>query len=95
MHKVYCKVTTSDRKTYYNVKLTNKSPNTVSRMLSALKTFYKIMVHVKMYIYPNPLIDAHAILDEYETQIEGVRKGNLECLKRQVQKHLYLKELED
>lgn len=32
------------------------------------------MVHVKMYIYPNPLIDAHAILDEYETQIEGVRK---------------------
>ena len=94
MHKVYCKVTTSDRKTYYNVKLTNKSPNTVSRMLSALKTFYKIMVHVKMYIYPNPLIDAHAILDEYETQIEGVR-GNLECLKRQVQKHLYLKELED
>ncbi|MBJ7986908.1 tyrosine-type recombinase/integrase [Bacillus cereus] len=75
MHKAHCKVTTSERKTYYNVKLTNKSPNTVSRMLSALKSFYKIMIHVKMYLYPNPLIDAHAILDEYETQIEGVREG--------------------
>ncbi|MFK4292417.1 tyrosine-type recombinase/integrase [Bacillus sp. RC250] len=75
MHKAHCKVTTSDSKTYYNVRLTNKSPNTVGRMLSALKSFYKIMIHVKMYLYPNPLIDAHTILDEYETQIEGVREG--------------------
>ncbi|EOO17198.1 tyrosine-type recombinase/integrase [Bacillus paranthracis] len=75
MHKAHCKVTTSDSKTYYNVKLTNISPNTVGRMLSALKSFYKIMIRVKIYLSPNPLIDAHAILDEYETQIEGVREG--------------------
>ncbi|PFZ06325.1 integrase [Bacillus pseudomycoides] len=74
MHEAHCKVTTNDSKTYYNVKLTNKSPNTVGRMLSGLKSFYKIMIHVKMYIYPNPLIDAHAILYEYETQMKSVRK---------------------
>ena len=75
MHKAHCKVTTSDSKTYYNVKLTNKSPNTVSRLLSALKSFYKIMIHVRVYPYPNPLIDAHAILEEYQTLKEGVREG--------------------
>ena len=75
MHKAHCKVTTSDSKTYYNVKLTNKSPNTVSRLLSALKSFYKIMIHVRIYPYPNPLIDAHAILEEYQTLKEGVREG--------------------
>ena len=66
INEAYCKVTSSDSKTYYNVSLTNKSPNTVSRLLSALKSFYKIMIHVKMYPYPNPLIDAHAILEEYQ-----------------------------
>ncbi|MCM3770343.1 site-specific integrase [Priestia aryabhattai] len=75
MHEAHCKVTTSDSKTYYNVKLTQKSPNTVSRMLSALKFFYKIMIHVKIYLYPNPLIDAHAILEEHRDQREGVREG--------------------
>lgn len=75
IHKAHCKVTTSDSKTYYNVKLTNKSPNTVNRMLSALKSFYKIMIEMEMYTYPSPLIDAHAILDEYKMQIEGVREG--------------------
>ena len=73
--EAHCKISTSINKTYYNVSLTNKSPNTVSRLLSALKSFYKIMIHVKMYPYPNPLIDAHAILDDYEAQIEGVREG--------------------
>ena len=75
MNEAHCKIATSDSKTYYNVKLTNKSPNTVSRFLSALKSFYKIIIHVKMYPYPNLLIDAQAILDEYQTQIEGVREG--------------------
>lgn len=75
IQEAYCKVTTSDRKTYYNVSLTNKSPNTVSRLLSALKSFYKIMIHLKMYPYPNPLIDAHAILEEHQVQKEGVREG--------------------
>ncbi|MGG0537962.1 MULTISPECIES: tyrosine-type recombinase/integrase [Priestia] len=75
MHEAHCKVITSDSKTYYNVKLTQKSPHTVSRMLSALKSFYKIMIHVKMYLYPNPLIDAHAILEEHQEQREGVREG--------------------
>ncbi|RAS80722.1 tyrosine-type recombinase/integrase [Priestia endophytica] len=75
MHEAHCKVTTSDSKTYYNVKLTNKSPHTVSRMLSALKSFYKIMIHVKMYLYSNPLIDAHAILKEHQSLKEGVREG--------------------
>ena len=75
MHKAHCKVTTSASKTYYDVKLTNISPNTVGRMLSALKSFYKIMIRMKIYLSPNPLIDAHAILDEYETQIEDVREG--------------------
>jgi len=75
MNEAHCKITTSDSKTYYNVKLTNKSPNTVSRLLSALKSFYKIMIHVKMYPYPNPLIDAHAILEEHLALKEGVREG--------------------
>ncbi|MGR5868206.1 hypothetical protein ACT7C5_10610 [Bacillus pacificus] len=61
MHKAHCKVTTSASKTYYDVKLTNISPNTVGRMLSALKSFYKIMIRMKIYLSPNPLIDAHAI----------------------------------
>ncbi|MCC2359089.1 tyrosine-type recombinase/integrase [Bacillus paranthracis] len=75
MQEAHCKVTTSDGKTHYNVLLTNRSPNTVSRMLSALKSFYKAMIHNKMYPYPNPLIDSHAILDEYETQRKGIREG--------------------
>ncbi len=75
INEAYCKVTSSDSKTYYNVSLTNKSPNTVSRLLSALKSFYKIMIHVKMYPYPNPLIDAHAILEEYQALKEGIREG--------------------
>lgn len=75
INETHCKIKTSDSKTYYNVSLTNKSPNTVSRLLSALKSFYKIMIHVSMYPYSNPLIDAHAILEDYKTQIEGVREG--------------------
>jgi len=74
-HEAHCKITTSDSKTYYNVKLTQKSPNTVSRMLSALKFFYKTMIHEKMYLYSNPLIDSHAILEEHQQQREGVREG--------------------
>ncbi|OES45404.1 integrase [Domibacillus iocasae] len=75
INESYCKVTSSDHKTYYNVSLTNKSPNTVRHLLSALKSFYKIMIHLKMYPYPNPLIDAHAILEEHQAQKEGVREG--------------------
>ncbi|MFF2878508.1 tyrosine-type recombinase/integrase [Gottfriedia sp. NPDC057991] len=75
MNEAHCKITTSDSKTYYNVQLTNKSPNTINRMLSALKSFYKTMIHVKLYQYPNPLIDAHAILEEHLTPKTGVREG--------------------
>lgn len=75
IHEAHCKVTTSDSKTHYNVKLTNKSPNTVSRLLSALKFFYKIMIQVRMYSYHNPLIDAHAILEEHLMTKEGAREG--------------------
>ncbi|MEK4745020.1 MULTISPECIES: tyrosine-type recombinase/integrase [unclassified Bacillus (in: firmicutes)] len=75
MYEAHCKISTNDSKTHYNVKLTNKSPNTVSRLLSALKSFYKIMIHVRMYFYPNPLIDTHAILEEHQTLKEGIREG--------------------
>ena len=33
------------------------------------------MIHVKLYPYLNPLIDAHAILEEYQALKEGVREG--------------------
>lgn len=75
INESHCKVTTSDNKTHYNVSLTRKSPNTVSRLLSALKSFYKMMIHLNLYPYPNPLIDANAILNEYEAQAESVREG--------------------
>jgi hypothetical protein len=75
IHEAHCKVAEGSGKTYYNVWLTKRSPSTVRKMLSALKSFYKIMIHLKMYPYINPLIDSNAILNEHNTETEGVRKG--------------------
>ncbi|MGE7110128.1 hypothetical protein [Lysinibacillus sp. NPDC047702] len=63
-----------DNDTFRFVNRTNKSPNTVNRFLSALKSFYKSLIHLKQYRYLNPLIDSYAILNDYKSNTEGVRK---------------------
>lgn len=72
MNEMGCKVREKD--TFRFVNRTSKSPNTVNRFLSALKSFYKSLIRLKQYNYSNPLIDSYAILDEYKSQTEGVRK---------------------
>ncbi|WP_332693557.1 tyrosine-type recombinase/integrase [Halalkalibacter lacteus] len=72
MNEMACKVRQKDLFRFVN--RSNKSPITVSRFLSALKSFYKSLIYLKQYPYANPLIDSHAILNEYE-QTEGVREG--------------------
>jgi len=72
MNEMSCKV--REKNTFRFVNRTNKSQNTVSRFLSALKSFYRSLIHLKQYTHSNPLIDTHAILDDYKSQTEGVRK---------------------
>ncbi|PES48677.1 tyrosine-type recombinase/integrase [Bacillus thuringiensis] len=67
-----CRVREKDSFCFVN--LTNKSPNTVNRFLSAIKSFYKSLIRLKQYNYPNPLIDSQAILNNYRRHLEGVRK---------------------
>lgn len=67
-----CKVRDKDK--YRLVSLTNKSPNTVMRFLSALKAFYKSMIRLKQYPHPNPLLHTEDILDAFDEHLEGVRK---------------------
>ncbi|MFV1457213.1 tyrosine-type recombinase/integrase [Bacillus mycoides] len=71
MDEMACKVREKDSFRFVN--RSNKSPNTVHRFLSALKSFYKSLITLRQYGYPNPLIDSHAILDDYKTSTEGVR----------------------
>ncbi|MEE3947697.1 tyrosine-type recombinase/integrase [Bacillus mycoides] len=73
MNEMACKVREKD--TFRFVNRTNKSSNTVNRFLSALKSFYKSMIHLKQYKLLNPLIDSYAILNDYKSNIEGLRKG--------------------
>jgi site-specific recombinase XerD len=75
MNEMACKVREQDSFRFVN--RSNKSPNTVSRFLSALKSFYKSLIRLKQYPYSNPLIDSHALLNEYQSQTEGVREGKL------------------
>lgn len=72
MNEMGCKVREKD--TFRFVNRSSKSPNTVNRFLSALKSFYKSLIRLKQYNYSNPLIDSYSILDEYKSQTEGVRK---------------------
>ncbi|MEI4605020.1 tyrosine-type recombinase/integrase [Bacillus cereus] len=72
MQEMACKVREKD--TFRFVNRTNKSPNTVNRFLSSLKSFYKSLIHLKQYKYFNPLIDSYAILNNYKSHTEGVRK---------------------
>ncbi len=73
MNEMRCKV--REKNTFRLVNRTSKSPNTVNRFLSALKSFYKSLIRLEQYHYPNPLIDSYAILGEYKSQTEGVRKN--------------------
>jgi len=73
MDEMACKVREKDSFRFIN--RSNKSPNTVHRFLSALKSFYKSLITLRQYSYPNPLIDSHAILDDYKTNTEGVREN--------------------
>lgn len=70
MNEMYCKVREKD--TFWFVNKTNKSVKTVSRFLSALKSFYKSLIRLKKYKYSNPMIDSYAILNEHKNK--GVRK---------------------
>ncbi|MFJ7731437.1 tyrosine-type recombinase/integrase [Lysinibacillus sp. NPDC097231] len=72
MHEMKCKI--RDKNTFRFVNLTNKSPNTINRFLSALKSFYKSMIRLKQYHYSNPLIDGQAILHSYKEEIKGFRE---------------------
>ncbi|MEH6944510.1 tyrosine-type recombinase/integrase [Bacillus sp. JJ722] len=71
MNQLGCKVREKD--TFRLVNRTSKSPNYVNRVLSALKSFYKSLIRLKMYKHSNPLIDSYAILNEYKA--EGVREN--------------------
>ncbi|PHG67306.1 tyrosine-type recombinase/integrase [Bacillus toyonensis] len=73
MDEMACKVREKDSFRFVN--RSKKSPNTVHRFLSALKSFYKSLITLGQYGYPNPLIDSHAILDDYKTNTEGVREN--------------------
>ncbi|MEB2302734.1 site-specific integrase [Lysinibacillus xylanilyticus] len=73
MSEMKCKV--RDKETFRFVNLTNKSPNTISRFLSALKSFYKSMIRLKKYLESNPLIDGQAILHSYKEEMKGVREN--------------------
>ncbi|PFF33692.1 integrase [Bacillus cereus] len=72
MNEMGCKIREKD--TFRFVKRTSKSPNTVNYFLSALKSFYKSLIRLKHYNYTNPLIDSYAILGDYKSQTESVRK---------------------
>ena len=71
-HEMSCKV--RDKDSFRFVNLTNKSPTTISRFLSALKSFYKSMIRLKYYPHHNPLIDGQAILHSYKDEVRGVRE---------------------
>ncbi|WP_206762219.1 site-specific integrase [Bacillus thuringiensis] len=70
-----CKV--SEKDSFCFVKRTSKSPKTINLFLTALRRFYKSLTKLKQYNYHNPMIDQSAILDEYKTHTEGVRKNKL------------------
>ncbi|MES5844488.1 MULTISPECIES: site-specific integrase [unclassified Bacillus cereus group] len=70
MDEMACKIREKDSFRFVN--RSNKSPNTVHRFLSALKSFYKSLITLKQYGYSNPLIDSHAILDDYKRNTEGI-----------------------
>ena len=72
LHEMSCKV--RDKDSFRFVNLTNKSPTTISRFLSALKSFYKSMIRLKYYPHHNPLIDGQAILHSYKEEVRGVRE---------------------
>lgn len=71
MNEMSCKVKEKD--TFRFVNLTQKSPNTVNRFLSSVKSFYKSMIYLRQYPFHNPLIDSQAISKDYRSQTEGVR----------------------
>ncbi|MEY9975032.1 hypothetical protein ABH966_005456 [Lysinibacillus sp. RC46] len=65
MHKMNCKIRDQDS--------FNKSPNTISRFLSALKSFYKAIIRLNQYPYNNPLFESQAILNQLKEELKGVR----------------------
>ncbi|HDR7454413.1 TPA: site-specific integrase [Bacillus cereus] len=73
MDQMACKVREKDSFRFIN--RSNRSPNTVHLFLSALKSFYNSLITLRQYSYPNPLIDSHAILNEYKANTEGVREN--------------------
>ncbi len=73
MHEMTCKV--RDKESFRFVNLTNKSPTTISRFLSALNSFYKSMIRLKYYPHYNPLIDGQALLHCYKEEVKGVREN--------------------
>lgn len=72
MSELACKV--REKESFRLIHLTNKSPHTVNRFLSAIKSFYKSLIYLGQYADSNPLIDAQTILNDYKILAEGERK---------------------
>ncbi|MGM1050517.1 MAG: YolD-like family protein [Bacillota bacterium] len=55
IQEMQCKIRGRDQ--HEGIYLTSKSSKTVQLFLSAIKSFYKTMIQLKMYVHNNPLID--------------------------------------
>lgn len=56
--EMYCKV--RHWSSFELVRQTQKSPYTINRYLAAMKSFYKSMIRLRLYLHQNPLIDHYS-----------------------------------
>ncbi|WP_246021015.1 tyrosine-type recombinase/integrase [Paenibacillus lentus] len=56
IYKLGCKL--RSKEDFQLVIMTRKSPQTINHFLAAIKSFYKTALHLKLYTFQNPLIDA-------------------------------------
>ncbi|WP_340010235.1 tyrosine-type recombinase/integrase [Paenibacillus sp. FSL H7-0690] len=56
VYQMGCKLRSKDN--FQFVIMTKKSPQTINHFLAAIKSFYKTVLHLKLYKFQNPLIDA-------------------------------------
>ncbi|MGV7116681.1 tyrosine-type recombinase/integrase [Paenibacillus kyungheensis] len=57
IYQMGCKLRSKENFQY--VIMTKKSPQTINHFLAAIKSFYKTAVHLKLYGFQNPLVDAN------------------------------------
>lgn len=56
IYQMGCKLRSKENFQY--VIMTKKSPQTINHFLAAIKSFYKTALHLKLYEFQNPLVDA-------------------------------------